>query len=332
MEQSLFKTLVDQYQTPHPLLGVDGQAFPMIPYSMKLELIQNAGASQGLTMDDFINAETRRVKQILDAAYAREDSQLATRVLNELYPLMVEDIQSGNPIAVQVYSPVVNQMRYILGITQQPQPVIQEREAEPKPAFVEGDEAVYVGPEDVEPVMPINQEVEPVFQEVQPVVQATQPVSQEVEPVFQGAQPVAQEVQPAAHEIEEEPIPEPEQVGQQESVEQETNDVVQESESSTQENDHVAQEAEPAQVAAKGASAVPLKKKRTPTSAIVLFILGAAFVLAFLLINALPFIGAGTYEDLYVTGLFDIAIVCAALALVCIVVGIVIMVRSKAKR
>lgn len=248
MEQSIFKALVDQYQTPHPLLGVDGQAFPMIPYSMKLDLIQNAEPFRGLKMDDFVNAETRRVKQLLDAANEKGDAQLATRVLNEIYPLMVEDILSGNLIAVQVYSPVVNQMRYIIGETQQPQ-----------------------------------------------------------------AQPVVQE--PVAQEKVAEPVQEPRQVEQMQP--------------DVQESKPVSQEGKPDQAEVKGAPATTRRRKRTPASAIVLFILGAAFILAFLLINALPFIGVGTYEELYMMGLLDIAVGCLVLALVCCVIATIILWRSK---
>lgn len=274
MEPSIFKELVDQYQTPHPLLGVDGQAFPMIPYSMKLDLIQNAEPSRGLTMDDFINAETRRVKQLLDAANERGDSQLATRVLNELYPLMVEDIQSGNQMAVAVYSPVVNQMRYIIGATQQPQPVIQEKTAEPE-APIAKDE----GPANAEPEPPIAKDGGP---------------------------------------VDAEPVQEPRQ------VEQEQPDV--------QESLPVSQEGKPAQTEPQGAPVATPRKKRTPASSIVLFILGIAFLLAFLLINALPFIGIGTYQELDLMGLIDIAIGCLVLALVCCVVAGIILWRSKAKR
>lgn len=288
MEQSIFKTLVDQYQTPHPLLGVDGQAFPMIPYSLKFDLVQSAQAFQGsMTMDSLVKAEVKRVKQLFDAVNARGDAQLATRVINELYPLMVEDIQSGNQIAVRVYSPVVDQMLSIIDATQQSQ---------------------------------------------------VQPATQEVQPVAQEAQLIAQEVQPAVQEMEEEPIQEPEQVYQEESVyqeelvEPETDKVAQEDDSAAQQTTHVGQEEEPAQVEPNGVPVAPRRNKRTPASAIVLFILGAAFLLAFLLINALPFIGIGTYEELALTGIFDIAIVCVALAVLCCVIAGIILWRSKAKR
>lgn len=279
MEPSIFKMLVDQYQTPHPLLGVDGQAFPMIPYSMKQEMLQNAEPFQGLSMDDLISIETKRVKQLLDAAYARGDSQLATRVLNELYPLMVEDIESGNHLAVAVYSPVVNQMRYIIGATQQSQvrPAAQG-------LGVQESFAQRTSEEPVQEPMQVTQE----------------------ELVEQESISVAQEG---------DPIQEPMQVMQEEHGGQE-------SKPADQEGEHV--QTEPASV-----PAAARRKKRTPASSIVLFILGFAFILAFLLINALPFIGVGTYEELDLMGLIDIAIGCVALGLVCCVIAAIILWRSK---
>lgn len=260
MEQSIFKVLIDQYQTPHPLLGVDGQAFPMIPYSMKLDLLQNAEAFQGLTMDDFVNAEIRRVKQLLDAASATGDTQLATRVLNELYPLMAEDVRSGNQIAVQVYSPVVNQIESVVGTMQQPQSASadQGKSVEPETSVVEEDRLVDVGPET-------------------PVATDDRLVEAETEI------PIAEDNKPV--------------------------------------------EAEP-----KSVPAVKHAKKRTPTSSIVLFILGAAFILAFLLITMLPFMGMGTYEELDMSGLLDIGKLCLILGIVCVVIGLLIKLRSRAKR
>lgn len=293
MEQSIFKALVDQYQTPHPLLGVDGQAFPMIPYSMKLDLIQNAEPFQGLAMDDFVNAETRRVKQLLDAANEKGDAQLATRVLNELYPLMVEDILSGNPIAVQVYSPVVNQMRYIIGVTQQPQaqpvvkePVAQAEVAEPKPSTAKDEVPVVAGAVEAKPEAPVAAAAE-----------TEAPIAEDVETVVA------------------EPAQEPRQPKQMQP--------------DVQESKPVSQEGRPAQTEPKGAPAATRRKKRTPASAIVLFILGAAFILAFLLINAFPLIGIGTYEELYMMGLLDIASGCLVLAVVCCVIATIILWRSK---
>lgn len=290
MEQSIFKALIDQYQTPHPLLGVDAQEFPMVPYSMKLELIQNAEDFQGLTMDDFINAEVWRVKQLLDAAYEKGDPQVATRVLDALYPLMVEDIESGNQIAVQMYSPVVNQMQSIIAATQQPQvrSVAQEEMDDPEPVAAEGEVSVEAGLE-----APIAQEEEPVDTEpveaapVEDVPVVAAPVGAEPEA------PVTEEAEPEA------PID---------------------------------KDAAPVDADATSAPVEARRKKRTPASAIVLFILGAAFLLAFLLINALPFIGVGTYEELALTGIFDIAIVCVALAVLCCVIAGIILWRSKAKR
>ena len=113
MPESIFGQLISQYDDPHPLLGKDSQAYPLIGYSLKQSLLDNAGAFGHLTMDDLIYIEARRTKQVVDAAYATNDADLVLKLMDALYPLLLEDIESGNLRAIEAYQPLVNQIGFL---------------------------------------------------------------------------------------------------------------------------------------------------------------------------------------------------------------------------
>ncbi len=113
---SPFDILDGDYKTPHPILGTLGRSFPITGYEMKRAILaspESVLVKNGWTFNGLLAVELARLDEVL-AAMEHASYQDNMRIVEALYPLLKEHVESGDEIAAQAFEGLYIQSKALL--------------------------------------------------------------------------------------------------------------------------------------------------------------------------------------------------------------------------